>query len=165
MGFLNEQIDVNIKMSKRVKYFFIGLFIGIISSFIGIYISSEFFVEPILTENIQNSYNAGLKEGFHIADSLYKETLGNMPLSGTDFSLNKIKFIDYNHSFSYDDHLLGIILYDDKIGEPIPTGYSYMDLDNLIISKAKKMGGNRILQRRNIPPMYEIYYHRNRLFE
>ena len=35
----------------------------------------------------------------------------------------------------------------------------------LIISKAKKMGGNRILQRRNIPPMYEIYYHRNRLFE
>ena len=60
-----------------------------------------------------------------------------MPLSGTDFSLNKIKFIDYNHSFSYDDHLLGIILYDDKIGEPIPKGYSYMDLDNLIISKAK----------------------------
>ena len=38
MGFLNEQIDVNIKMSKRVKYFFIGLFIGILSSFIGIYI-------------------------------------------------------------------------------------------------------------------------------
>ena len=72
MGFLNEQIDVNIKMSKRVKYFFIGLFIGILSSFIGIYISSEFFVEPIHTENIQNSYNAGLKKGFHIADSLYK---------------------------------------------------------------------------------------------
>lgn len=64
MGFLNEQIDVNIKMSKRVKYFFIGLFIGILSSFIGIYISSEFFVEPIHTENIQNSYNAGLKKGF-----------------------------------------------------------------------------------------------------
>ena len=54
MGFLNEQIDINIKMSKRVKYFFIGLFIGILSSFIGIYISSEFFVEPIHTENIQN---------------------------------------------------------------------------------------------------------------
>ena len=26
MGFLNEQIDVNIKMSKRVKYFYIWNF-------------------------------------------------------------------------------------------------------------------------------------------
>ena len=75
MGIWDEKVEIQIKMSKPVKYLIIGLLIGGASSFVGAVLSYKFLVQTANEKFIEKVQVQAFKMGYHKADSIYKEAI------------------------------------------------------------------------------------------
>ncbi|WP_418929370.1 hypothetical protein [Barnesiella intestinihominis] len=71
----NEDIEVKIKISDKLKHLLIGLLTGAFSVFVSFYIVLNYSIIPDHKIDLTKAYSHGLNDGFHIADSVYKEKL------------------------------------------------------------------------------------------
>lgn len=140
MGILDEKVEIQIKMSKSVKYLIIGLLIGAASSLVGSMLSYKFLVKPKRDNYMEQAQSNAFTQGFHIADSVYKaklqESIAEVPRVIEDVDIRAI-LLDQT-----DTHYLGLLAIGFDFGVAVPQNSSKDDIERIIKRETKRMGGN-----------------------
>lgn len=145
MGILDEKVEIQIKMSKPVKYLIIGLLIGGVSSLVGSMLSHKFLVKPKYDNYVEQAQSNAFTQGFHMADSVYKaklqETIAEVPRVIEDVDIRAI-LLDQT-----DTYYLGLLAISFDFGVAVPQNSSKDDIERIIKRETKKMGGNLAVMR------------------
>ncbi len=141
----NEDIEVKIKISDKLKHLLIGLLTGALSVFVSFYIVLNYSIIPDYKIDLTKAYSNGLNDGFHIADSVYKEKLQE-PLLDVPRSIGEVEI----HAILLDKssiHYLGLLPIGFDFGVQIPQNSTKEEIENIIKKETKKMGGNIAVMR------------------